>query len=86
MKILFVASEGAPFSASGGLGDVIGALPGAIKKNDPSIDVEVVLPLYKSTKEKYMDELKGIERIIFANLYAGGFSKKLYRLYEYQKK
>ena len=60
MKILFVASEGAPFSASGGLGDVIGALPGAIKKNDPSIDVEVVLPLYKSTKEKYMDELKRV--------------------------
>ena len=35
---------------------------------------------------KYIDELKGMERIIFARLYAGGLSKKLYRLYEYKKK
>ena len=35
---------------------------------------------------KYIEELKGLERFIFAKLYAGGFSKKLYRLYEYQKK
>ena len=36
--------------------------------------------------KKYMEELKGFERFIFANLYAGNLSKKLYRLYEYQKK
>ena len=36
--------------------------------------------------QKYIDELRGLERFIFAKLYAGGFSKKLYRLYEYQKK
>ena len=35
--------------------------------------------------QKYIDELKGFERFIFARLYAGGFSKKLYRLYEYKK-
>ena len=35
--------------------------------------------------EKYIDELKGFEKFIFANLYAGGFSKKLYRLFEYKK-
>ena len=35
--------------------------------------------------QKYIDELKGIERFIFAKLYAGGFSKKLYRLFEYKK-
>ncbi|MBQ4649987.1 MAG: class I SAM-dependent methyltransferase [Firmicutes bacterium] len=36
--------------------------------------------------QKYIDELKGFERFVFAKLYAGSFSKKLYRLFEYQKK
>ena len=38
------------------------------------------------TPQKYIDELKGMEKKIFQRLYAGGFSKKLYRLFEYQKK
>ena len=37
------------------------------------------------TPQKYIDELKGSERFIFAKLYAGSFSKKLYRLFEYKK-
>ncbi len=36
--------------------------------------------------QKYIDELRGFERFVFAKLYAGGFSKKLYRLFEYKKK
>ncbi|MBR2465965.1 MAG: class I SAM-dependent methyltransferase [Clostridia bacterium] len=36
--------------------------------------------------KKYIDELKGFERLVFSKLYAGSVSKKLYRLYEYQKK
>lgn len=35
--------------------------------------------------KKYIDELTGWERFIFSRLYAGGFSKKLYRLFEYKK-
>ena len=35
--------------------------------------------------QKYIDALKGSERFVFAKLYAGGFSKKLYRLFEYRK-
>ena len=35
--------------------------------------------------QKYIDELEGFERFIFAKLYAGSFSKKLYRLFEYKK-
>lgn len=35
--------------------------------------------------QKYVDELKGVERFIFSRLYAGGFSKRLYRLFEYAK-
>ena len=41
---------------------------------------------YTMIPQKYIDELKGLERFIFAKLYAGGLSKKLYRLYEYQRK
>ena len=36
--------------------------------------------------QKYVDELSGVEGFIFGRLYAGGFSKKLYRLYEYEKR
>ena len=34
---------------------------------------------------KYIDELTGIEKYIFRKLYAGSFSEKLYRLFEYRK-
>lgn len=35
--------------------------------------------------QRYIDELKGFEKFIFGKLYAGGFAKKLYRLFEYKK-
>ena len=34
---------------------------------------------------KYFDEHKGIEKALFKKLYAGNFSKKLYKLYEFRK-
>jgi O-methyltransferase involved in polyketide biosynthesis len=37
------------------------------------------------TPKKYTNELHGAEKLIFSKIYAGSFSKKLYRLYEYQK-
>lgn len=37
------------------------------------------------TPSKYIDELSGVEKYIFGKLYAGSFSKKLYRLFEYRK-
>ena len=37
------------------------------------------------TPKKYIDVLSGMEKTIFSKLYAGGFSKKLYRMYEYRK-
>lgn len=40
---------------------------------------------HEMTPQKYIDELQGMERRIFAKLYAGNFAKKLYRLYEYKK-
>ena len=48
MKIAFVASEGVPFSKTGGLADVVGALPKALVANGH--EVEVILPRYRMTK------------------------------------
>lgn len=39
---------------------------------------------YEMTPERYIAELHGMEKCIFRRLYAGGLSKKLYRLYEYE--
>jgi starch synthase len=44
LKVLFVASECAPFMKTGGLGDVAGALPKALARR--GADVRVVMPLY----------------------------------------
>lgn len=35
--------------------------------------------------KKFIDELSGAEKHIFERLYAGSFSKKLYRMYEYRR-
>lgn len=50
MKILFVASEAAPFAKTGGLGDVIAALPRALAARGH--DVLVVLPKYVGIDDK----------------------------------
>lgn len=44
MKVLYVSSEALPFMASGGLADVAGSLPKALRKR--LIGCRVVMPLY----------------------------------------
>lgn len=52
MKVLFIAAEAAPFVKVGGLGDVIGSLPKALK--DENVEARVILPLYSSIdRDKY---------------------------------
>jgi starch synthase len=48
MRILFVASEGLPFSKTGGLADVVEALPKALVARGH--EVAVVLPCYRGTQ------------------------------------
>ena len=48
MRILFVASEGLPFSKTGGLADVVEALPKALVAQGHH--VAVLLPRYRGSK------------------------------------
>lgn len=59
MNVMFAASECAPFFKTGGLGDVLGALPKELVKNNN--DVRVVLPYYvQKMPEKFKNRLKDI--------------------------
>ncbi len=57
MKVLMCASEGAPFAKTGGLADVIGALPKALKAN--GVDVRVIMPFYGKIKAQNVAWYKG---------------------------
>ena len=50
MRIAVLASEGAPYCKSGGLGDVMEALPSALARIEGN-EVVLVLPYYKKIKE-----------------------------------
>ena len=50
MKILMVASEAAPFAKTGGLADVVGSLPAALKSLGH--EVAVLLPRYRAVDLK----------------------------------
>ena len=57
LKVLFAASEADPLIKVGGLGDVAGSLPQALKdlstKNLAKIDIRVIIPFHDILKEKY---------------------------------
>lgn len=56
MKILFATSECVPFVKTGGLADVMGALPKEIKKAGE--DVRVILPLYKAIGPEWRAQMQ----------------------------
>jgi glycogen synthase len=80
-KILYVASESAPFIATGGLAEVIGSLPKALAL-DSKYDVRVVLPLYSGVKQELRRKFSFLGNIYvplgWRNQYCGIFS------YEYE--
>jgi len=61
MKILYAGSEAVPFAATGGLGDVMGSLPAAVKRSlGEGSDIRAVIPLYPSIREKFGDALSPV--------------------------
>ena len=79
MKVLYVASEVVPFSQSGGLADVAGSLPKAIR--DRAVSCRVVSPLYGSVPQSLRETMKFIGHIevqlAWRRQYCGVFSCNL---------
>ena len=79
MKILFVCSEAFPFSKTGGLGDVAGALPIALAAKRAG--VRVMLPLYDCVPEEYRSQMRFLGAhyipLGWRNVYCGLFELKM---------
>ncbi len=58
LKVLYVASEAVPFVKTGGLADVAGSLPKALKKQ--GVDVRVVMPKYGKIASEYLDKMEHV--------------------------
>ena len=81
LKILFAASEVAPFAKTGGLADVAGSLPAALASQGHQ--VVIVMPFYRSVRESSFN-LKRYEKSLFIpyqgqKLEAGIYTTKLKR-------
>ena len=79
MKVLYVAAEAVPFAKSGGLGDVAGALPAALRKK--LVGVRVVLPLYQEIRQDLKDQMKFVKEmwvpLSWRSQYCGIFEAKV---------
>lgn len=79
MNIIFATSEAAPFIKTGGLGDVMGALPVELSKGEDKISV--FLPYYGDVKRKFEAELTYVTNfdvfLSWRNLYCGIFKKEI---------
>ncbi len=58
MKVLFVASEAAPFIKTGGLADVMGALPKALQAL--GVEPALVIPNYEGIGEEYKNAMETV--------------------------
>ena len=55
MKIWFAVSEATPFAKTGGLADVAGSLPKALRKL--GVDIRVVMPKYSQIPQQYINKM-----------------------------
>lgn len=73
MKILFVATEAYPFIRTGGLGDVMGALPKHLSNFNN--DIRVIIPNYSNIKAEYKEKFTYVKNFIvkvgWRNQYCG---------------
>ena len=78
MKVLFAASEAHPFIKTGGLGDVMGALPQSL--TELGVEARVVIPKYKNIKDEFKQKLQFIKwftvPVGWRNQYCGVFQYK----------
>ncbi|MBR2042878.1 MAG: glycogen synthase GlgA [Clostridia bacterium] len=79
MKVLYAASEAYPFAMSGGLADVAGALPKALRRR--LVGCRVVMPLYEAVPEELranMNFITGITvPVAWRRQYCGIFEAKV---------
>ena len=60
VKVLCAVSEVVPFIATGGMGQVVGALAKSLAENYPELDIRIVAPLYGQFRDKYEPQMKFI--------------------------
>lgn len=61
MRVLMAASEAVPFAKTGGLADVIGSLPKALRGE--GCDVRVIMPKYGTIAEEYKQQMQFVTSI-----------------------
>lgn len=79
MKVLYATSEAYPFAMSGGLADVAGALPKALRKR--LVGCRVVLPLYESVSDEMREKMRFVKSVTvpvaWRRQYCGIFEAKI---------
>lgn len=79
MKVLFVSSEAVPFAASGGLADVAGSLPRAMRQR--LVGCRIAMPLYEDVPQQLRENMTFLTSlsvpVAWRRQYCGVFEAKL---------
>lgn len=79
MKVLYVSSEAVPFAASGGLADVAGSLPKAMRRR--LVGCRVVMPLYECVPQELRENMTFLTSlsvpVAWRRQYCGVFEAKV---------
>lgn len=62
MRVLFCVAEATPFAKTGGLADVAGALPAALRGR--GVDVRVMMPLYRGIARDRLEPVQRVRSVI----------------------